>query len=139
MCKAGARSFLWTLTQNSSFVHRNVSLKFIHSQNLYMQHVFIIFFTLIHNDVVQKKPKYSKELFSFIDQSYSSNSRHIDTQISPALIMLKLSYFGKKTTREKWKFYEFLVREINKLIRDSRITNLNSYSELIFMAYFGSK
>ena len=51
---------------------------------------------LIHNDVVQKKPKYSKELFSFIDQSYSSNSRHIDTQISPALIMLKLSYFGKK-------------------------------------------
>ena len=53
--------------------------------------------------------------------------------------MLKLSYFGKKTIREKWKFYEFLVREINKLIRDSRITNLNSYSELIFMAYFGSK
>ena len=94
---------------------------------------------LIHNDVVQKKPKYSKELFSFIDQSYSSNSRHIDTQISPALIILKLSYFGKKTIREKWKFYEFLVREINKLIRDSRITNLNSYSELIFMAYFGSK
>ena len=39
-----------------------------------------------------------------------------DRQISPALIILKL-FFGK-TIRENWKFYEFLVRGIKKLIHE---------------------
>ena len=36
------------------------------------------------------------EFFCLIDQSHSFNSRQIDRQISPALIILKLPYFGKR-------------------------------------------
>ena len=35
------------------------------------------------------------EFFSFISQSHSFNSRQVHKQISPALVILKLSYFGK--------------------------------------------
>ena len=74
-----------------------------------MQYVFIIF--------IQNKQKYSTKLFSVIDQS-----RQIEKQISPALIILNC-HISEKKIREKWKFYEFLVRGIKKLIGDSRITN----------------
>ena len=42
------------------------------------------------------------EFFSFIDQSHSFNFRQIDKQILPVLIILKLSYFGKKVICEKF-------------------------------------
>ena len=79
----------------------------------------------MYNDVVLKKPKRLTGFLFFISQSHSfiliHSMQQAERQLSPALIIFKL-YFGK-TIWEKWKFYEFLVRVIKKLIRDSRITN----------------
>ena len=61
---------------------------------------------LIHNDIVWNKPKNSTEFFSFIDKSHSFNSRQINRQISTALIILKLCYFGKN---HSWKMEVFWI------------------------------
>ena len=50
----------------------------------------------------------TKMLITFFSQSHSGNSRKIDRQILPMLIILKLSYLRKKICK-KWTFYEFLV------------------------------
>ena len=81
--------------------------------------MFLQFFMLVYNDVIQNKPKYLTEFF-FIDQCHLFNSRQIDRH--PCVDYFKV-LFQKKTIREKWKFDKLLVHGIKKLIRDSRITN----------------
>ena len=103
-------------------------------------------FMLMYNDAVYRKPQHSTEFFSFIDQSYSFNSRQIDRQISPALIILKLSYFGKNgsfgSICEKWKFCElwlvgsrnwfvihnYLILTLHSLLRFLYSSKLNNDS-----------
>ena len=48
------------------------------------------------------------EFFSFIDQSHSLNYKKIDKQVSPVLIILKLSYFTKNDSK-KLKFWFWFV------------------------------
>ena len=46
-------------------------------------------------------------LCSFMVQPYSPSSRQIDRQITSALIILKLSYFGKKQFVKNGSFTDF--------------------------------
>ena len=54
----------------------------------------------MYHNIVWNKPKHPTDFFSFINQSHSFNSRQIDRQISPAVIIWKLSYFSKNNS---WK------------------------------------
>ena len=56
--------------------------------------MFLSFFVLIYNHVFENKPKNYKEFF-FSLFNFIHLTRQIDRQLPPALIILKLSYFGK--------------------------------------------
>ena len=53
--------------------------------------MFLQFFMLVYNDVIQNKPKHSTKFFSSINVIYLTQDRQADIS---ALIILKF-YFGK--------------------------------------------
>ena len=61
---------------------------------------FLVTSNLMYNDVAKNKPNHSTEICSFIVQPHLFNSRHIYRQISFALVIVKLSYFGRNSS---WK------------------------------------
>lgn len=65
----------------------------------------------MYNDVAKTKPNDSTEFFFHCSTSF--NSRQTDRQMS-ALILLKLSYFGKQNSWKKFcKFYGQPYQEID--------------------------
>ena len=61
---------------------------------------FLVTSNLMYNDVAKNKPNHSTEICSFIVQPHLFNSRQIYRQISFALVIVKLSYFGRSSS---WK------------------------------------
>ena len=66
----------------------------------------------MYNDVAKTKPNDSTEFFFHFSTSF--NSRQTDRQMLSALILLKLSYFGKQNSWKKFcKFFGQPYQEID--------------------------
>ena len=118
--------FLWTLVLNSSFLHRSVKLdcKAIYIHKICICNVFCHFTRQCITTQFKTSQNIWENFFSFTDQSHLFNSK-TDRLTSSALILLKLSYIGKKRFAKSGSFTNFwFVGSRNwSVIRKSRTLN----------------
>ena len=108
-------NFLYELQYKTLVFFIEIKSKSIFKFKKSVHAMFLQFFISTYNNKIKTSQNIRQNFFlSSIIQLQT------DKQISSVLIIFKLF---KKRIPEKCKFYEFLVCGIEKLIRDSRITN----------------